>query len=95
MGRLAIRLSTLTICATALVAAPFFATVGAEAGTRHAHVKKHPRHWRPTAPVFAEPRPYMAPSQSGWVCPGVGRSFECKIWPPPFEDDPDRKTSKY
>jgi hypothetical protein len=33
--------------------------------------------------------------QSGDVCPGIGRSFDCKIWPPPFEDDPDRKTSKY
>jgi hypothetical protein len=34
-----------------------------------------------------------APSEP--VCPGLGRSFDCKIWPPPYADDPDRKTSKF
>jgi hypothetical protein len=34
-------------------------------------------------------------NQPGPICPGIGRSFECKIWPPPFEDDPDRKVSKH
>lgn len=96
MNRLAIRLSILGICATAVVAVPVFASGEAQAAKRHEHVKKHPRHWRHASqPWFGEPRPYVAPSQPGWVCPGIGRSFECKIWPPPFEDDPDRKTSKY
>jgi hypothetical protein len=97
MSRLAIRLSLFALCcATAVVAVPVFASGEAQAATRHAHVKKHPRHWHHAGqPWFGEPRPYVAPSQSGWVCPGIGRSFECKIWPPPFEDDPDRKTSKY
>jgi hypothetical protein len=25
------------------------------------------------------------------VCPGSARSFDCKIWPPPAYDDPDRR----
>ncbi len=36
----------------------------------------------------------IAPSFShGNVCPGIGRSFDCKIWPPPMDEDPDRKMS--
>jgi hypothetical protein len=99
MRRSAIRLSMLTICATALAAVPFFTTGSADARTRHAHMKKHARHWhdvhRPW--IVGEPRPYVAPyaPSSGWVCPGIGRSFECKIWPPPIADDPDRRPSKY
>ena len=97
MNQLAIRLFTLTICATALLAVPLFTSVEAAAGTRHAHVKKHARHWRHAGPWFVgQERPFVAPyARSSDVCPGIGRSFECKIWPPPIEDDPDRKTSKY
>ena len=25
------------------------------------------------------------------VCPGGARSFDCKVWPPPAYDDPDRR----
>jgi len=32
-------------------------------------------------------------AQSGEVCPGIARSFECRIWPPPINEDPDRKAS--
>jgi hypothetical protein len=69
----------------------------AASGTRHVHAKKHARHWRHAGSWSVGPqRPFVAPSaRSDWVCPGIGRSFECKIWPPPFEDDPDRRTSKY
>jgi hypothetical protein len=35
----------------------------------------------------------QSPAPSGDVCPGIGRSFECKIWPPPMDQDPDRKGS--
>ena len=97
MSKLAIRLSTLAICATALVAVPPVAPTKAEASS--GHIKKHRKHWRSgfNHPRFiggAQPaaRP---PVVSGDVCPGSGRSFECKIWPPPYADDPDRKTSKY
>jgi hypothetical protein len=89
--------AVLVISVTALVVVPIFMSTGADAGTRHAHVKKHARHWRDAGPGFGAPyRPFAAPyAGSGEVCPGIGRSFECKIWPPPIEDDPDRKTSKY
>src|SRR4029077_712982 len=30
-------------------------------------------------------------SQAGPVCPGIARSIDCKVWPPPFDEDPDRK----
>lgn len=94
MSRLAIRLS---ICVTALVTVSVFVPAEVKAGTYHAHGKKHARHWHHAErPWLSEPRPFVAPySQSGWVCPGIGRSFDCKIWPPPFEDDPDRKVSKH
>ena len=94
MSRLAIRLSI--ICVTAVVVVPVLVSGEAEAGHRH-HVKKHARHWRHASqPWFGQQQPYAAPyAGSGPVCPGIGRSFECKIWPPPFEDDPDRKVSKH
>ena len=97
MSRLAIRIFTLSICATALLAVPIFTSAEVTAGTRHAHAKKHARHWRDAGrPWFGGPQRYAAPyAGSGEVCPGIGRSFDCKIWPPPIEDDPDRKTSKY
>ena len=76
----------------------------AQAGTagghkHHMHMTRHHQHWRHhygTAWYGTPAAPMVRPtSQSGWVCPGIGRSFDCKVWPPPFEDDPDRKTSKY
>jgi hypothetical protein len=30
-------------------------------------------------------------SQAGPVCPGNARGIDCRVWPPPIEDDPDRK----
>ena len=93
MSQFVIRLSMLTICTAALMALP--AVAPAEAGTKH--VKKHARHWRQHDGVawqVAPARP-VAPSYTGDVCPGIGRSFDCKIWPPPYADDPDRKTSRF
>jgi len=96
MSRLAIRLLLLTLCATAVVAVPIFTSGEVQAGSRHPHAKKHSRHWHHASQLWFGGQPYAAPYvQSGPVCPGIGRSFECKIWPPPFEDDPDRKVSKY
>ena len=89
--------AALAICATALVVVP--AVTPAEAGQKHMHIKKHQRHWRhhygaawsvgPAQPAFG----YYAPSEP--ICPAIGKSFDCKIWPPPYADDPDRKTSRY
>jgi hypothetical protein len=99
MSQFAIRLSVITICATALVVVPAVAPAKAEAGRKHAHIKQHQRHWHHHYGAAwsvgpAQPRVgSYAPSEP--VCPGIGRSFDCKIWPPPYADDPDRKTSRF
>jgi hypothetical protein len=96
MSQFAIRLSMLTVCAVALVLIP---SVQAKAASRHMHVQKHRWHrhhhfragWPggPAQPFAGSYRPYEP------VCPAIGKSFDCKIWPPPYADDPDRKTSRY
>ena len=93
----ATRLLALTIYATAAVVIPAITASGGEAANRH--IRKHHPHaqlgrndsWR-RASAAQEVRP-VAPSWSGGgdVCPGLARSFDCKIWPPPVNDDPDRK----
>ena len=96
MSQFAIRLSVLTVCAAALVVIP--AGTPAEAAGKHMHVKKHRWHSQHFGAAWsvgpAQPTArYYAPSEP--VCPAIGKSFDCKIWPPPFADDPDRKTSRY
>ena len=94
----AIRLLTLTICVTA-VAVPLVVANDVEASGQHAR-KHHQRthhglnnSWR-RASAAQEVRP-VAPSWSGGgdVCPGAARGIDCRIWPPPIDDDPDRKAS--
>jgi hypothetical protein len=93
----------LTICATALVVFPAMtpakAKVETEAGRKHTRINRHQHHWRhhygtawPVAPARSVVGTYP-PTEP--VCPGIGRSFDCKIWPPPYADDPDRKTSRF
>jgi hypothetical protein len=87
------RLSMLALCATAAVVPVIIAT-DVEASSRHLR-KHHARtilHY-PNAWASGEIHPVAPQSSSSWVCPGNARSFDCKIWPPPFEDDPDRKIS--
>jgi hypothetical protein len=96
MSQFAIRLSVITICATALLVVPSVAP--AEASHKHTHMNKQRwhRHHYGAAWSLGPVRPTMgsyAPSEP--VCPGIGRSFDCKIWPPPYADDPDRKTSRF
>jgi hypothetical protein len=98
MSQFAIRLSTLVICATALVVVPIDAPVKAETSSSR-HIKKHKKQ---RSPGFNNPWsagqawPVTRPSsQAGAVCPGIARGFECRTWPPPMEDDPDRKVSRF
>ena len=97
MRRTAIRLLTLAI-ATA-VTVPLLTATAVEASSRKFRTH-HPRtnlgwnnSWR-RASAAQEVRP-VAPSWSGGseICPGLARSFDCKIWPPPYDVDPDRKMS--
>src|SRR5579863_4658496 len=91
----AIRLLALTVGAIALVAV----VAAGEADASSRHIRKHHqrtnlgwnnslrRSWaeevRPKVPSW---------SQGGDVCPGNARAIDCKIWPPPIVDDPDRRS---
>jgi hypothetical protein len=98
MDKFAIRVLTLAVCATALVVFP--AVTSAEAATINGkHMKKHKK---PRSHGFNDPWstgqawPVTKPSsRAGAVCPGIARGFECATWPPPMEDDPDRKVSRF
>jgi hypothetical protein len=94
----ATRLLTLAICATAVVVIPMITASKSDASSRHIR-QHHQRHhfglnnglhdsW-----ASGEIRPVARPSLGGDVCPGNGRGIDCKIWPPPMYDDPDRKIS--
>jgi hypothetical protein len=94
----AIPLLTVTIYVTA-VAIPLVTATDARADSQHAR-KHHQRtnlgmnnSWR-RASAAGEVRP-VAPSWSGGgeVCAGNARGIDCKIWPPPIDEDPDRKAS--
>ena len=72
------------------------AASGAEASSRH--IKKHHQrmgHHYGASYGFNDVGRIapVAPSTRRSVCPGMGRSFDCAVWPPPFDEDPDRKVS--
>ena len=78
MSKTAIRLLTLAITASVTVA-----PAKADSAKKHRHVQR--------SLVLSDPgqvRPVTGP-----VCPGLARSIDCKAWPPPFDEDPDRKHS--
>jgi hypothetical protein len=98
----AIRLLTLAICvcicATAVVVIPMTAASEGAAASRHLrkpHQRTNPG-WtnslrrssagelQPSAPTFRA---------RGNVCPGNARAIDCSVWPPPYDDDPDRKAT--
>ena len=97
MRAYAIRLLTLAV--SAAVVLPLMTTTGADASSRH--LRKHQRvshHLRTGGFQESWVRREFRPAAPSWntggsVCPGNARSFDCKIWPPPFDDDPDRKAS--
>jgi hypothetical protein len=89
-----VRFLTLAICGTAMLAEPVLAATQSQASSRQARHHQHDRTGHRLRNAFAseEFRP-AAPIRNvrGEVCPS-GRSFDCKIWPPPFDADPDRKS---
>ncbi len=96
MSKSAIRLFTLVICSASLAMAPVAdpakaASTSSKKHKRQVHVQRAPGfggawggNWYAGQPVVRPPGP---------ACPGTGRSFDCKVWPPPFDEDPDRKAS--
>ena len=94
MSKFAIRLLTLAMYATSLPVISMIAPAQAETSN---HIKKHSKNIQ-SSYGFSDPRsagqawPVTGPSsQAGPVCPGIARSIDCRIWPPPFDEDPDRK----
>jgi hypothetical protein len=91
MRHSATRCLVMAACATAAV---FVATAN-EADARDRHVRLH-RHHRtsigfdnlPTGTIA----PAVVPARTD-VCPGNARAIDCTVWPPPFDDDPDRKAT--
>ena len=85
----------LTVGATATV--PVVTATDVEASSRH--VRKHHHRmnlgwnnsWRRSW-AAQDMRP-VAPSWSGGgdACPGNARGIDCRIWPPPVNEDPDRR----
>jgi hypothetical protein len=96
MSKFAIRLLTLAVCATALALVPTVTPAKAETSSSK-HLKKHKKHKHPGfSHRWSAGQPWAVakpPSSAGPVCPGIGRSFDCRVWPPPFDEDPDRKVS--
>ena len=94
MSKFAIRLLALAAYATALALVPMVTPAKAESSSSK-HLKKHKRQMRLGFDhrwSAGQPRPVTSPPrQAGAVCPGMGRSFDCRVWPPPFDEDPDRK----
>ena len=93
MSRFAIRLLTLAVCATALALVPIVTPAKAETSSSKHHQKQKragfSHRWS-----AGQPWPVARPTiPAGEVCPGMGRSFDCRVWPPPFDEDPDRKIS--
>jgi len=95
MSKFAIRLLTVAIYAATPGVAPLVAPAKAETGSGR-HIKKHQQ----KRPGFSDPWsagrawPVTRPSsQAGGICPGMGRGIDCRTWPPPMDEDPDRKAS--
>ena len=89
---------TLAIFATSLVAVPTVRPADAVTSSSR-HIKKHQKKMylghgnsdpRFGGPAWSVTKPS---GQTGQVCPGIARSFDCAIWPPPIDEDPDRKAS--
>jgi hypothetical protein len=93
MSKFAIRLLTLAVYATTPAVVPMVTTAKAETSSRK-HLKKHKKQ---KSPGIGDPRsagqawPVSGPSSQADVCPGVARGIDCKTWPPPMYDDPDRR----
>jgi hypothetical protein len=92
MSRYAIRLATLAACA-AMVVAPVVTATESEASSPHVRHHHKQANLRLNNAWASEEFPPVAQARN-WgsdACPGSARSFDCKIWPPLIDDDPDRR----
>ena len=96
MSKFAIRLLSLAMYATSLPVISMMTSDQAETSSTK-HTKKQHRKNIQWSPGFSDPRSANAwivtapSSQLGPVCPGLARGIDCRIFPPPIDEDPDRK----
>jgi hypothetical protein len=95
MSKFAIRILTLATFAAAQAVVPVITP--AEAAHSGKVFKKRIAHRSPRSSygwsagqAWPAARSY---SPAGPACPGLARSFDCKVWPPPIDEDPDRRVS--
>ena len=93
MSKFAIGLLTLAMYAASLAVIAMITPAQAETSSS-GHIQKHKKHWRPSVSVpwyVGQAQAFVPPhSQAGPICPGA-RGIDCKVWPPPIDEDPDRK----
>ena len=81
MSKFAIGLLTLAMYAASL---PVIMITPAQAATK--------KHWRPRVSDVGQAQAFVPPySQADPICPGIARGIDCRVWPPPIDEDPDRK----
>ena len=96
MSKFAIRLMSLAMYATSLPVIPMITPAQAETSSTK-HTKKQHRKNIQWSRGFSDPRSANAwnvtgpPSQAGPACPGLARGIDCWIFPPPIDEDPDRR----
>lgn len=81
----------LAVAACAAAVASVVTVPEADASGRHARMHRHHR----TNIGFNDPHAgaIATPVSRGNVCPGNARAIDCTVWPPPINDDPDRKAT--
>jgi hypothetical protein len=96
LGPYTIRRLIMVVCVTTVGVSPVVKATESEANSRH--IGKH--HHKPKNPSLnsrasGNIRPVARPGferGADDVCPGNPHgAYECKIWPPPVDVDPDRK----
>jgi hypothetical protein len=99
LGLYTIRRLIMAVCVTAVGVIPMVKATESEANSPHIgkHYKKHYKLKKPGLNALASRkiRPWLQPSfehGADDVCPGNPHgAYECKIWPPPVDVDPDRR----
>jgi hypothetical protein len=93
MSKFAIGLLTLATYAASLSAIAMITPAKATTSSgKHLKHKKHRGSGFSDPGFVGQARPAPRPSSQA-VCPGNARGIDCRVWPPPIEDDPDRKIS--
>jgi hypothetical protein len=97
MSKFTIRLLTLVVYATPLPGISMITAAQAEtSGSKHIKQqhRKNIRRSPGVSDTWSASQAWSGTglsSQAGPVCPGIARSIDCRIWPPPIDEDPDRK----